>query len=182
MVKGYDEFVGQKIKDGYIAYLVSFMFNQLPGDHRVQLQIMEEQVRRWHRTLTYHVVRKPESTCWKPLKPILIGCPDSPVRKRARAARRAAGTVANDGWHFNAVVLVPPKRRPVGGKTVRGAGGRQSRLKVGLIRHLQKRELKYLHGRLQRVHVKRIEFGTAIDYAFKTFKAGRFSGDSILIL
>jgi hypothetical protein len=170
------------MRDGYIAYFANFMFNQLPGEYETRLTIMEKEVQRFHGILTRHVVRKPESKAWKPLCPSLIGCPDAPVRKLREKAQRAMGSVANDGWHYNGIILVPPRRRDTGGKTVRDAGGRASRLEVGLIMHVASMERQYLNRRLQRIHVTRCRSAEMVDYVFKTFKAGRVSLDRILVL
>lgn len=183
LVQGYDSYIKTKMESGYIAYFVNFMFCQLPGSQKVQWEIMANDVRRCHEILTPHVVRKSKSEAWKPLRPILIGCPDAGTRRKKRKTLRPTHSIANDGWHFNGIILVPPRRRiDGGGQTVAGANGRQSRLKIGLIRHFRNEERKYLTRGLERIHVTRIRHGTMIDYAFKTFKAGRFSDEQILIL
>jgi hypothetical protein len=62
---------------------------------------------RFHYLLKRHVVSKPDARRWKDLVPVLIGVPDLPVRKNKKVLVR--DFQVNDGLHFNAVVLMPPR-------------------------------------------------------------------------
>ncbi len=180
IVDGYSQWVRQQLDDGYIGYYANFMFNQLPGGKRVHVEIMKKEVAAAHGKLTLRVVRKPNSKEWQPLRPRFIGCPDVPVRKNKRKAQRL--DIANDGLHFNGILFVPPKRRELDGKCVKGADGRRSRLKTGLIKHFKDQESSYRSRLLGSIHLVRLKDEDVCDYAFKAFKTGKVQYDDMLVL
>jgi hypothetical protein len=179
LIYGYAELVTSKLNDGYIAYYVNFMFNQLPSNRATQIDIMKKEITQALGKLTTRIVRKPESAAWAILKPSFFGCPDLPVPKHSKKATPLRWV--NDGLHFNGILFVPPKRRPGRSKCVRGAENRCSRLRVGLKRHFQERSQTYLTRRLSRIHLTRIRDDGICDYTFKAFKAGKIARDDILV-
>lgn len=180
MAGAYSEFVTSRIADGYICYYVNFMFNQLPGQRKTQIDIMKNEIRRVHGILSQQVVRNLQSEAWKPLVPWFIGCPDLPVPKRKKVDVDLVRV--NDGLHFNGFLFVPPRRRKRGGATVKGAEGRRSKLKIGLIRHFDRKSHFYLTRRLARVHPERVWNDEIRDYPFKTYLSGKISGDDLLVI
>jgi hypothetical protein len=141
---------------------------------------MKSEISRVLGILTHRVVRKPQSEAWKLLKPWFVGCPDLPVPKSRKVDANLVKV--NDGLHFNGFLFVPPRRRACGGRTVKGAGGRKSRLKVGLIRHFDLESYRYLTSRLGRIHLTRVRDEGISEYPFKTYISGKVSGDDFLVL
>lgn len=180
VVAAYSELLKARIADGYICYYANFMFNQLPGERKTQLDIMKGEIERVFGILLKHVVRKPWSDSWKPLMPRFIGCADLPAPKGKKVDVDVVRV--NDGLHFNGLLFVPPRRRKKGGKTVKGAGGRKSRLKVSLIRHFECQSSSYLTRRLVRIHLVRVKNDGITDYALKTYISGKISSDDFLVI
>jgi hypothetical protein len=156
-------------------YYVSFMFNHLPGRQSAKIEQMWKEVTRFHGLLKRHVVRKPEAPGWKELLPVLIGLPDYQVPKRKKV--RVRRLQVNNGLHFNAVVLLPPRFEYPQITYVR-----QSRLKVSLDVHVAEKHREYLTDKLYRIDVRPITHGTMANYTFKTLLKGRVTPDDILIL
>ncbi len=180
IAEAYWDLVEDQIGDGYVGYFANFMFNQLPGTRKTQIEIMKSEISRVVGILTQQVVRKPQSESWKLLKPRFVGCSDLPVPKSKKLD--ADVIRVNDGLHFNGFLLVPPRRRASGGKSVRGARGRKSRLKVGLIRHFELERHRYLTPRLARVHLVRIRDEGISDYPFQIYLSGKISGDDFIVI
>ncbi|MGY8685674.1 hypothetical protein Q2941_49400 [Bradyrhizobium sp. UFLA05-153] len=182
VVEAYSHRIGELMDEGRRAYYLNFMFNQLPGARQTQTQIMTQEVERVHWTLMHHIVRRPNAERFAHLRPIFLGCPDLPVFKWNRD-KVGQSVTANDGLHFNAVALVPPRTDPILPVEFQyWLRGPLSRLTVPLDQHFQENGRKYLNRRLARIDVTPITEGTMTDYTLKTFKHGRIDEDSILIL
>lgn len=175
IIAGYDQLIDEIIQnDKAQVYYVNFMFNKLPGSDRTRREIMKTEVARFHDLLTNHVVRKRKANGWRELVPVLIGAPDYPVIKKEKADAKLYQV--NEGLHFNAIVLVPPRKRP-------SPNGKRSRMKESLRKHVKLKADQYLTARLRRIHVTRVEPGTTVtDYTLKAFRRGRISSDDILVL
>jgi hypothetical protein len=175
-VSGYELLV-QEIMENEDAelYYVNFLFNQLAGGRSAQLEQMGREVTRFHGILRQHVVRKWTSRRWRNLVPVLIGIPDLQVWKHKKVSVRSLQV--NEGLHFNALVLLPPRF-----EAPQITGVRQSRLKDSLDLHVNKLQREYLTEKLYRIDVTPVEKGTMADYAFKNFLKGRFTSDDILVL
>jgi hypothetical protein len=175
LIAGYDQMLLEIIEnDEAKAYYVNFMFNGLPGSEKAKFEIMKSEAIRFHDLLTRHVIRKRKAAGWRDLVPVLIGAPDYPVIKRQKADARLHQV--NDGLHFNAIVLMPPRGRPA-------PNGKQSRMKESLRKHVKLRPEEYLTRRLGRIHVTRVKTDTSMtDYMLKAFRAGRISSDEILVI
>jgi hypothetical protein len=108
LISGYKTLIQEIIEnEDAEAYYVSFMFRGLPGGEATKISIMTKEVTRFHGLLKRQVVRKPDKPGWRDLVPVLIGAPDYPVLKTLKADVRLFQV--NDGLHFNAVVLLPPR-------------------------------------------------------------------------
>jgi hypothetical protein len=119
---------------------------------------------------------KRDAPGWRDLVPVLIGAPDYPVVKTIKSD--VCLFQVNDGLHFNAVVLLPPKT-----KGPKIAGVRQSKLKESLVLHVNRKEREYLNDKLYRIHVTPMVKGTSMaEYTFKAFIKGRISSNDIVIL
>jgi hypothetical protein len=176
LVSGYETLIEEIIEnEDAEAYYVNFMFHSLPGKESTKIDIMKKEVIRFHDLLKRHVVRKPDAPGWRDLVPVLIGAPDHPVPKKIKVDARLFQV--NEGLHFNAVVLLPPRFEPL-----TTAGVRQSRLKDSLVVHVKEKEVEYLTDKLYRIRVEPIIKGTTMaDYMLKAFLKGRIISDDILI-
>jgi hypothetical protein len=177
LVSSYETLIQEIIEnEDAEAYYVNFMFSSLPGREVTKIDIMKKEVIRFHDLLRRHVVRKPNAPGWRDLVPVLIGAPDYPVPKKIKVDARLFQV--NDGLHFNAVVLLPPRFEP---PTI--VGVRQSRLRESLVVHVKEKEVEYLTDKLYRIHVTPLVKGTSMaEYTLKAFLKGRINSDDILIL
>ncbi|MCC8952703.1 hypothetical protein H8B02_04240 [Bradyrhizobium sp. Pear77] len=145
---------------------LNFMFKQLPGKEKAIKAIMRDEVERVYSILLTREVRRPHSQLAERQMPIFVGCPDLPVPKRDKVTRRLV--VANDGWHFNGVLVLSSFSR---GKFDPGID----------FERLQ--DLFCPAERpLERICATRIEYGSMVDYSMKALIAGRIGWDDILIL
>ena len=110
IIQGYHEWVEERLASSHPeGYFANFMYNHLERSQDSRIYQMQQDVMRFHSILTKHVVRKPDSESWKHLRPIVLGIPDLPVRKRARTASKS--NQVNAGLHFNAIVLLGDSHR-----------------------------------------------------------------------
>lgn len=166
LVDAFGKWIKQYFKDGWDAYLFTFMFNQLPGAQQTQRDQMHEEITAVYRKLVTRVVRKPKSSKNADLLPRGVFFLDKPAQKRQK--QRIRDVPVNDGLHMHGIVVLPPKNR----------------LKTGLEQHFQEHRLLYETPKLYRIHVKPIDHSPVhtTDYAGKALKSRRFTEDDVLIL
>jgi hypothetical protein len=167
LIKAYDALVQSKIDAGWLAYLTTFTFGPLPGKHSAKLTQMKREIERVYSILLPRVVRYPNSKCDKP---VLIGMADLPVPKRKKKSA-VVHVVINDGLHFHAILLLPPR----------------SRLKTSVEEHFYEHSNMYLGDRklIDRIDFQPISTESSekvTDYVFKATKRGLSYDDHILIL
>ena len=109
MVRGYQEFVEEKIQEGWTPYILTFMFNQINGSPTTVLTRMGRELERIYATMLTRIIRNPTSARANGQLSIWIGCPDFPVPKNARQS--LASVTINDGLHVHALALIPPRSR-----------------------------------------------------------------------
>jgi hypothetical protein len=167
-IVAYDAMIIDRVINKWQPYFINFMFNNIRGNKTKKLERMEDEVVRVYSTLVPWVVRKPKAPSWKMYKPILIGSPDLPVIKMEKAS--AWNLVVNDGWHFNACLLLPPENK--------------CRLRGDLRDHFrQNRDLYYKAGHpLARIYAMQLDYPAIADYTLKHYKRGNVSSDNILVL
>jgi hypothetical protein len=165
---GYDSMIVGRVMQGWQPYFINFMFNNIPGKQSTKLEVMQDNVARVFATLVTHVVRKPNAPLWKAYRPILIGSPDLPVVKTKKVS--AYERVVNEGWHFNACLLLPPQEK--------------CRLRMRLGDHFRQNRNLYCVADhpLARIDVTPMDFPAIADYTLKHYKRGNVSSDDILIL
>jgi hypothetical protein len=78
MIGGYMEIIKEQITLGRKPNYINFMFNHIPGDTALKMDVMTAEVKRVHDILTRHIVKRPKARNWYHLRPIFIGCPDLP--------------------------------------------------------------------------------------------------------
>jgi hypothetical protein len=109
-IKAFEKMIERKmIRDGWNGYLVSFMFNPVPGATRTKLDIMGEALYRFYATFRTRVVRNPNSIFQLSQRPLLIAAPDYPVPKHQK--QKISDVTINDGLHMHGLLVVPSDSR-----------------------------------------------------------------------
>ena len=160
-LNGYTQLVTDRIQQGWSCYLVTILFQQLPGSRPTIISRMNQEVQRVYSTLITRVHRKPRTASPDEL-PILIGAVDLPVYKTDRST--APLIRCNGGLHFHALILIPDR----------------SRLREPLQDHFKACAHLYgMDGAISKIHVRPVVDGyeRVVDYVFKTLKRGRISYD-----
>ena len=104
-VQGFGRIVDDHIKRGFEPYMITFMFKlaMLSG----QSQQMAAEINRIYSRFLTECVRNPWSKNNLLNRPVLIACPDWPVRKRYKQDQIKA--LPWEGAHWHGILLVPPK-------------------------------------------------------------------------
>jgi hypothetical protein len=167
-IQGYAAWAAQHVERGWEPYLLSFMFQQVPGSRASVLKQMQRDVERVYSTSLTRIVRKPRYEAEKGRLPIWLAVPDLPVPKRQKLSLR--DVTVNDGLHYQGVALIPPG----------------SRLKDGLDVHFRHHQALYVRPehRLTRIHVKPVSHDPdyVTKYVLKSLSRQRFSLDEVLVL
>lgn len=155
------------MSDGWTCYLVTFVFDRLPGSRDRVMARMREEVLRVYSTLVTRVHRKPREASTDDL-PALLSVMDLPVYKRDRSV--APTSFCNGGLHVHALVLMLPA----------------SRMREGLDEHFREKSDLYVTqtGSIQRVHVVPVttDPDRVVDYVFKAVLNGRIPYDDALMV
>jgi hypothetical protein len=154
LINAFDDWTQSLIDAGWSPYLLTFMFSPLPGNQNSKIHQMRREVEKFYSKLLTRVVRRPNSSCDKP---VLFAFVDLPVAKKDKISTIDA--VVNDGLHFHAIVLIPPN----------------SRLSVPLDLHIASLSQVYLGDRRKLDHIDVKPFYTeksfrVVDYALKALK------------
>jgi hypothetical protein len=166
LVDGFGKWIKQYFKDGWDTYLLTFMFNQLPGSQETQRDQMHEEITAVYSKLVTRVVRKPKSHKNTDFLPRGVFFLDKPAQKRQK--QRIREVQVNDGLHMHGIVVLPPK----------------TRLKVGLEKHFREHRSLYETPKLYRIHVQPIDHSPVhtTGYAGKALKSRGCTEDDVLIL
>ena len=128
---------------------------------------MKAQVQRVYSILLTRIHRKPRTAPTGEL-PVLVGALDLPVYKGDRSL--TPQVVCNNGWHFHAIILLPPR----------------SRLKKPLADHFQNNSDLYAGAAksVERIHVVPVTYSheRVVDYVLKTVLNGRLSYDEAVLV
>jgi hypothetical protein len=166
----YIEGMGQMVEDhidrGFEPYLITFMFKLAMLNGRSE-EMSQEVYRVYSRFLT-ECVGNPWSEHNMDKRPVLIACPDWPVRKRYKHDR--IKMLPWEGAHWHGILLVPAKNR----------------LTVGVKEHFEKINRKaYVRPgmALSRIHVRHISHQPrlATEYVLKSLARGRCTPDSLVV-
>lgn len=165
---GYAQLIQQRVQDGWLPHLITFMFSQLPGSPSAVVKQMQDEVERVYATLVTRVVRKPRSPQSADRLPVFVGFADLPVARREKKQLREI--TLNDGLHYQGILLMPA----------------QSRLRTGLAFHFMKYHRLYLkdRSRLDRLHVRPIDTdpGYVVRYTLKALENGRLPYDDCVLV
>src|SRR3954447_20237115 len=83
-IQSYATWASEHVEDGWDPYLVTFMFNHVPGSRAGVLRQMQRELERVYAISLTRVIRKPWCEAEQNRLPILIACPDFPVPKRGK--------------------------------------------------------------------------------------------------
>src|SRR5689334_12078003 len=135
IIKGFKKMITRKMKrDGWDAYLLSFMFHPVPGATTTKLQIMGEAIYRFYATFLTRVVRNPNSIYQLSQRPLFFAAPDYPVPKHQK--QRLSDVSINNGLHMHGLLVVPW----------------DCRLRQDVTDHVRQRRSLYLKSPLRRIH------------------------------
>ena len=154
------------ILHGWNTYLVTFMFNHIPGPPPKKLKLMQDSVCRFYSKLVTRIVRKPNSIYQLVNRPRMVTAPDYPVFKHEKIGLETA--TVNDGLHMHSVLAVPLK----------------SRLKEDIASHVARKSFSYIKSPLRNIHFQPIENNIkgVTDYAMKAVKRRRCKWEDVLFL
>ncbi|MGR6467926.1 hypothetical protein [Rhizobium sp. PAMB 3182] len=168
LLDAYIEMIEIRVIAGYEPYLLSLMFNPLPGGPAAKQRQMERICEGVYNRILTRLVKRPKNKDTTNL-PVWISCPDWPVQHLDGWS--VADSQINGGMHMHAIVLVPPNAR---------TGRRLSDIING-------RQYTFLAGPgmpLQRLHVVPITETAAktAGYALKSLDRRRVEVDGIVVL
>ena len=87
-------------------YLLTFMFNQMPGNRVVQVEIIKREVERVYHRLLGAVHRRPNTSYAKEWMPFFVGAPDL-VGSTGGAPKPLADVLPNDSLHAHCIAGIP---------------------------------------------------------------------------
>jgi hypothetical protein len=144
------------------GYIITFMYNHIPGSIERQFSVMEGEIGRLYATLVRHIVRDPRSPSQRKKLPILHAFPD-----------QTEDVTINDGLHYHGIILIRSG----------------TRLQVPLDEYINvKRNYRHLvkfGGPLRRIHIGPVDDETsqnAASYAFKAIEWRIPDSNRMLIL
>ena len=166
LIQAHGDWAQEWLNQGWDGYLVTFMFNQLPGSRRAMVHQMHQQLERWYGRLATRTIRKTRSPVWVPFLPKGIFVPDLPVPKRSKLGIRDVSI--NDGLHMHGIVVA----------------NRWARIPETLDVYFEENLKTYLTNKLRHIDVQRITHRTeyTTGYGMKGLKRPAFSEDDILVL
>ncbi len=166
LMGGYRDWVQNYVDQGWMPFIISFMFNQLRWSDSSILGQMKREIERAYSRLPTKFHRDPNSRTGFNLLPRMILFPDFPVFKWEKKSIRDVSV--NNGLHYTGIALTPPFSRF------------SSTLDLHFIQHQQ----EYLSNKLARIHAEAIVWDPryVTEYAAKSVKRGRVSQEHIIIL
>jgi hypothetical protein len=164
-----EQILGGKFDDQiWNGYIVTFMFNHIPGAYDHKCCVMEEAIEQVYATLIRHVVHDPRSQSERKKLPKLYAFPDYP-RQKMEPFRWEDITI-NDGLHYHGIVLIRI----------------DTRLKVGLDKYVKQNHRHFVKsgGPLRRIHIEPIDRTPrkAVDYVLKSIEWRIPDSNQMLIL
>jgi hypothetical protein len=155
------------------GYIVTFMFNHIPGPFEHKCSVMENEIERVYATLVRYVVHDSRSKSQRKKLPLLHAFPDYPRKKMEPFSWEDIKII--DGLHYHGIVLIPTN----------------TRLKISLDMFINEEENEetYRHlvkfgGPLRRIHVEAVDHTPrkAAGYVFKSFEWRIPDSNKMLIL
>ena len=162
LLDAYGHWIAEKMEQGYKGYLLTFMFNQIPGTQQTVTRIMKRDIQYFYENLVTRVVRKSRTAPDHKL-PILIALKDRPVRKWTKQSLE--DVTINNGLHAHGALLIPACARK------------------GWYRKLDLEKIKS-HSHIRNIDRERISSRPSYTggYALKHLKNDALAHDDILVL
>lgn len=173
-INGYTAIVKDHLDQGWTGSILTLLFHPLGGGHEAVRHQMQQSAEQVYAAILKKMVRHISSNA---ILPVLIGCPDVPVRKHSKQSLTVIRP--NDGLHWNGVFLAPPV----------------SRMKTTLENFIVEKQDRFVRDtrpgvegdprNLLRVHSEPFvsaDVAKVTDYVLKTVKQFRSSFDDICIL
>lgn len=156
-------------QEGNKIYLLTFMFEQLPGKEEAVIRQMTGAIERYYARVCRRLTRYPKKFGASHFFMMALHDRPRPIRSRKHGI---ADVVINDGIHFHAMVALSAENR---------LSGKQNGLKR-LNREFRSVLLSGLP--IRRVHVRRIKvtIEKAVHYAFKELSRGMASAADFVVL
>ncbi len=107
IVEGHVATIEYYVAQGWQAFLLSFMFHNIPGKPEDVLLRMENEIYRIYTSIIFWDVKQPRLAKNKDRVSKWILCPDYPVPKGVKG-RISDISINNGGKHFGGVGLLPP--------------------------------------------------------------------------
>jgi len=164
-----EQILGGKFDDQiWNGYIVTFMFNHIPGAYDHKCSVMENEIERVYATLIRHVVHYSRSQSERKKLPKLYAFPDYPRQKMYPF--RWEDITINDGLHYHGIVLI----------------GIDTRLKVGLDMYIKQSYRHFVKsgGPLRRIHIEPLDRTPrkAVGYVLKAIEWRIPDSNQMLIL
>jgi len=169
IVNAYGQMIFNYMHDGWDAYMLSVLFDQLAGSRKAQIAQMNREIDRMYNRLATRMVRKPESPSWAGYLPIGFFVPDLPVPKNRVDQKSTIEDVSiNNGLHMGGIVLA----------------NRWARIRCSLVKHFKEERDRYAIGKIRSVEIEQITKGleTTTRYTFKSLTRYSFTPDDVLVL
>jgi hypothetical protein len=166
-VKGCIQWTQRHVGKGGKAFLLTIMFEPMPGNERAKIGQMRKELEVLGSRLLLHYNRKPNSIFHAHKTPALYGFPDRPIYKREKLTLENVSI--NDGIHYHLICLEPT----------------ESRSHDSLDEHFEKEAYKYYsNSRIIRIDVQLIthDEDAVTSYGLKAYSSGQFQHDDFLIL
>lgn len=106
-IKAWAEWLEREyVNEEFNLYLITMMFNQLPGKREAIIRQMEQEADSFYTKFVTRVYHRPKNELYLP---VLLMHPDLPVPKKAK---QSIGDVSiNGGLHLQGILVVPVKAR-----------------------------------------------------------------------
>ena len=157
-----------RVKEGWLPYQLSIMFNHLPLNGPLMLIFMMTDIACFHNLLMHHSHRHPQRRSATGHRPLLFAAPHIGGSVSGQSNRKVSGKDIriNDGLHYEAILLFHSG----------------TRLKIPLeIDSLDR--YRHSDSRIDRVHCQPIyDVPGAVDYVFKWLKWHPSEEDALILL
>jgi len=169
-VSGYADWMMEKVHQGWVPTMLTFMFNPLPGSASSKAAQMDRDIERVYGRMVTRAVRDTRARRNQGRLPIWIVSPDWPVPKYGMKRDHLRNIAVNDGQHRHALALTPP----------------WSRFGTDLGHHIDCNQSLYMGSGypLFRLHFAEItkQPRKTCRYILKSLERGRIKSDDIMIL
>jgi hypothetical protein len=166
IIHSYADWLNEYIDYGWQSYLLTFMFDQLPGSDASRMTTMKTHLEWFYGRLAKASVPRPSNEKWSRFVPRGLLAPDLPIVKHSKALLR--DVTVNNGIHWHGLAMVHPMT---------------PNLRECLDLHIRKNISTYLVGSIREINIGAITHRAkgVTRYGLKGIKRSLFSNDDVLI-